>query len=103
MLINEKAATVADSWDGDTLKCTFRRCVDNRLWNLWSEVIQLASTIVFSEEEDSLIWQFNSSGVYSSQSLYRVINCRGVIPVYTPAVWNFKIPPRVHFFLVVAL
>ena len=99
MLINEKDATVASLWDGIDLKCTFRRCVDDRVYNLWLEVVQLASTISFTDEEDSLIWQFNSHGVYSSQSLYKVINFRGISPVFVPAVWALKVPPRVHFFL----
>ena len=62
-------------------------------------VLQLASTITFSFEEDALIWRFSSNGVYNSQSLYRIINFRGVIPVHVSAVWSLKIPPRVHFFL----
>ena len=62
-------------------------------------VLQLASTITFSFEEDALIWRFSSNGVYNSQSLYRIINFRGVIPVHVSAVWPLKIPPRVHFFL----
>ena len=83
-------------WDGCNLKYTFRRCVNDRLMNLWLELVQLASTISFAKEEDSLIWQFNSNGVYSSQSLYKIINFRGVIPLYVQCL---KIPPRVHFFL----
>ena len=67
--------------------------------NDWLEVLQLASTIIFSFEEDALIWRFSSNGVYNSQSLYRIINFRGVIPVHVSAVWSLKIPPRVHFFL----
>ena len=67
--------------------------------NDWLEVLQLASTIIFSFEEDALIWRFSSNGVYNSQSLYRIINFRGVIPVHVSAVWPLKIPPRVHFFL----
>ena len=98
MLINEKDATVASLWDGSDLKCTFRRCVYGRLYNLWLEVVQLASTIIFTDEEDSLIWQFNSQGIYSSQYLYKVINFRGISPVYVPAVWALKVPPRVNFF-----
>jgi hypothetical protein len=66
---------------------------------MWLEVMQIASTINFSGEEDSMIWQFSSNGVYSSQSLYKIINNRGVLPVFVPAVWSLKIPPRVHFFL----
>jgi hypothetical protein len=61
-------------------------------------MVWLASTISFIEDEDSSAWQFSSRGVYSSQSLYKVINFRGVILVYVPAIWTLKVPPRVHFF-----
>ena len=40
--------------DGEILKYTFRRC-ENRLVNLWLEVVQLASTIVFSDDEDTML------------------------------------------------
>jgi hypothetical protein len=77
----------------------FRRCVDLRLFNLWEEVVSIASTVVLNEDNDEMVWQFHSSGVYSSHSLYKEINFRGVAPVYLPAVWKLSIPPRVHFFL----
>jgi hypothetical protein len=99
VIVNEKTGTVRDLWDGVNLRCTFRRTVGDRLEQLWSEVLQLASTIEFSEEEDSLIWHFSSNGSYSSQSLYKIINHRGILPVYVSAIWDLKIPPRVHFFL----
>lgn len=99
ILVNEKASSVADIWDGLELKCSFRRTVDQRLMNLWLEVVQLASTITFTEEEDSLIWQCGNNGTYSSQALYKVINFRGICPEYVPAVWRVRVPPRVQFFL----
>jgi hypothetical protein len=68
-------------------------------FNLWEEVINIASPINFTNEEDKSVWQFQSSGLYSSHSLYRVINFRGVIPVFIPAIWKLIIPPRVQFFL----
>jgi hypothetical protein len=40
-----------------------------------------------------------SNGVYSSKSLYAIINFRGVKPIYLPAVWSSKIPPIVQIFL----
>ena len=46
-----------------------------------------------------MIWQYNSNGIYSTQSLYKIINFRGVQPVFVSAVWGIKVPPRVHFFL----
>jgi hypothetical protein len=73
--------------------------VDRRLFDMWEELVSLVTTIERLEEEDALIWQFQSNGVYSSQTLYSIINFRGVTPVYLPAVWKLMIPPRVHFFL----
>jgi hypothetical protein len=32
---------------------------------LWEEVCQIDSTITISEEENSLIWQFSSTGTYN--------------------------------------
>jgi hypothetical protein len=60
---------VAELWDGCNLKCTFRRTVDVRLFNLWEEVLSIASSLVLSSEEDEPMWQFHSSRIYSSQSL----------------------------------
>lgn len=46
-----------------------------------------------------MIWQFTSTGLYSSQSLHKIINFRGIKTIHVPALWHLKIPPRVHFFL----
>jgi hypothetical protein len=71
------------------LKCTIRRRVDNRLFQLWEELVSIASAIVLAESEDEPVWQFNYVGVYSSQSLYGVIKFRGVVPVFVPACLFF--------------
>jgi hypothetical protein len=99
VIVNEKSATIQELWDGESLKCTFRRTVGERLMNMWDEVVQLATTICFSNEEDNLIWHFSSNEIYSSQSLYKIINNRGVLPIFVSAVWSLKLPPRIHFFL----
>jgi hypothetical protein len=75
---------VAGLWDGQDLKCTFRRTVDDSLYRRWMEIVQRASTIIFKEEEYNMIWSFTSHGGYASQSLYKIINFRGVLPVVTP-------------------
>jgi hypothetical protein len=66
---------------------------------LWEELVGLVSTIELTNEEDALVWQFNSVGVYSLQSLYAAINFRGVQPIYLPVVWKLVVPHRIHFFL----
>lgn len=97
-IVNEKNGTIMELCDGQELKCSFRRTVDDRMCRVWMEVVQLASTIVFCEEEDALVWKFSSKGIYTSQSLYKVINIRGVIPIHTPNIWSLNIPARIHFF-----
>jgi hypothetical protein len=47
--------TVYDLWDATNLKCTFRRCGDDRLMNMWLEIVQIASTISFTQEDNSLV------------------------------------------------
>ena len=69
------------------------------LYNIWLDVVQLASTIVYSGEQDALIWQYNSNGVYSSCFLYKIVTFRWAKLVHVPLVWGLKIPPRVNYSL----
>jgi hypothetical protein len=69
-IVNEKGKTVADLWDGVNLKCTFRRNISNELYHSRLDIVELVATIQFSDDEDEMLWQFNSSRIYSSQSLY---------------------------------
>jgi hypothetical protein len=55
VIINEQNKYVVDLWDGVDLKCTFRRCVDVRLFNMWEEVVNITSTVIFSADEDEPI------------------------------------------------
>jgi hypothetical protein len=98
-IVNEQNKSIAELWDGCNLRCTFRRCVDIRLYNMWEELLSIASTICLTDKEDEMVWQFHSSGIYSSHSLYRVVNFRGVMPVFMPVVWKLHVSPRIHFFL----
>ena len=67
--------------------------------SLWDGVCQLASAISFSEEEDSLIYQFSSNGVYNVQSFYKIINFKGVQPVFQSLLSRVLRFLRVQYFL----
>jgi hypothetical protein len=64
-LANEQFKTVAELWDGQNLKITFRRCFDHNLMIQWYELVQIASSIQFSKESDALVWKFGSNGVFT--------------------------------------
>jgi uncharacterized protein (DUF2235 family) len=98
-IINEHGKTIVELWDGHNLKVSFRRDVSESLYQSWLELVELVSTVQLTDEEDEMVWQFTSKGIYSSQSLYKVISFRGIKQVHVSSVWNIKIPPRVHMFL----
>ena len=65
----------------------------------WEELLRIVNSVILNNEEDTIIWKFNSNGKYSVQSLYAVLSFRGVSPILIPVVWKLNIPPRVHIFL----
>jgi hypothetical protein len=44
-----------EAWDGDNLKFSFKSTVDAATMEQWHEIMQIASTIQFSEEKDTII------------------------------------------------
>ena len=65
----------------------------------WFEVLKIAQTINLSDGDDNLLCKLEPSGVYTVKSMYVVINFRGITPVNISAVWDIKVPPKIHFFL----
>ena len=50
--------------------------------NMWYDLLSIAETINLHDETDQIMWSFSSTGKFSVQSLYAVINHRGVTPVF---------------------
>ena len=61
--------------------------------------MSIIESVALNDVSDQIILSFNSNGKFSVQSLYAVINHRGVMPVYEHVVWKLQIPPRVQIFL----
>lgn len=64
----------------------------------WFELETITKSVSFIDKEDSLIWQYESKGVYSSRSLHPIANFRGIQVAFLPVVWNLKNPPKVQGF-----
>jgi hypothetical protein len=86
-------------WDETNLRCDFRRTFTDDMMAQWQELLAIAETIVFNTDEDQLIWAYETDGVYSSKSMCALVNFRGLTPIFLPAVWDLKIPPRIQIFL----
>ena len=96
---NELNKSFNEVWDGQCLKLSFRRNFSDSLMEQWFQLEEIAKSITFTAEPDALIWQLDNKGKYSSSSLYHVINFRGVQPVFIPAIWKLRVPPKIHVFL----
>jgi hypothetical protein len=82
----EKTAVIAHTWVDGVLRLSLRRTFDEEMMQKWYELEATIENLVLTDNSDALVWSNNSSGVYSSQSLYAVINYWGVTPVYVPTV-----------------
>ena len=99
-VINEQhGKTVREVWNGEELQLSFRRGVSERIMGMWEELKAAVQSIALNNEEDQILWTYSSSGKYSVQSLYAIVNHRGVVRIFVHAVWKLNIPPRVQFFL----
>jgi hypothetical protein len=93
---------VAEVWDGAEVKLTFRRNFTEAMMDRWYELVGIVTEITYDNGGDALVWQYESKGTCTSQSLYAVINFRGVTPVFIPAIWKIKVLPRIYVFSLVA-
>ena len=88
-VINEQhGKTVSQVWDGQELKLSFRRNMFEALMNMWLELCSLVEETSLNDEADQILWSYSSHGTYSMQSLYAVINCRGIFLRFVHAIWK---------------
>ena len=99
-VINEQhGKTVREVWNGEELQLSFRRGVSERIMGMWEELKAVVQSITLNNEVDQILWTYSSSGKYCVQSLYAIVNHRGVVPIFVHDVWKLNIPRWVQFFL----
>jgi hypothetical protein len=90
---------VAQAWDGEVLRLTFRRNFSSAQYNRWLELTPLLSTAALSDSVDEPLWELHSSGQCSVSSFYAVIDNRGVVPVHTSACGSLvSLPEYMSFY-----
>ena len=74
VLADQKNKTIAELWDGETLKISFKRKFSPRLMQLWMELLSIAESISFTDDCDTIIWAFDGSSSFSVQAIYKTIS-----------------------------
>jgi hypothetical protein len=70
-------------WVDRKLKLTFRRTFSEDMMHNWDDLVAVVEQITLNEDLDALIWSYNSTGIYSSSSLYSIISFRGFSSIYS--------------------
>jgi hypothetical protein len=76
-----------------------RRRLDNDEVAEWNELQEALDLVVFSEEDDVVTWALESSGKFSTRSLYRLMKDGGSVDMRMLEVWNVKLPLKIRIFL----
>jgi hypothetical protein len=68
VIANEQNFTISTVWDRNELKISFRTTVSPSLYNRWLGLVNLVSSIVFSDADDNPVWMLHPSGENSVKS-----------------------------------
>ena len=98
-ICNQIGAPLSEVWVNGEVRLSFRRTFSDQMFSRWLELVEIVSSIEYNDGGDSLVWEYDSKRIYTSKSLYAIINFRGIVPMYIPAVWKIKVPPRIQVFL----
>ena len=95
----QQKISVAKVWDGSQLKLSFRRCVDQALFDQWVLLCDLVGSTTLTADEDVPVWMLEICGCYSVKSFYTMINFGGVICKTNNSLSKIVAPPKIHVFL----
>jgi hypothetical protein len=96
---NEKTKTISEIVVDGEVRLTFRRSSSMEMMQVWDDLMAVVEQVNLNEDFDALVWVYEKTGSYSSHSFYAVIGYRGVTPMYIPAIWNIKVPPKIQLFI----
>jgi len=65
----------------------------------WNELQEELELLVFSEEDDTVIWALEPSGKFSTKSLYRFMKHSGNVDLRMTELWKVNLPLKIKIFL----
>jgi hypothetical protein len=80
------------------LNVSFRRALGGQNLILWNNLVSRLLQVQLSEGKDLIRWNLNSTGVFTVQSMYRVVINNGNVFRHK-LIWSLKLPPKIKNFL----
>lgn len=79
----------------------FTRSLSGILAEEWQQVLFLISisTSSFTHHHDKIAWRWDSSGLFTCRSIYKLLNFRGVNDNKNTIIWTLSIPPKIRIFV----
>ena len=60
----------------------------------WREWMSKLECVILEEEDDTVIWKLQTSGKFTTRSMYMYITFGGVIDLRMMEIWNARIPTK---------
>jgi hypothetical protein len=77
----------------------FRRSLSLDEAEQWVNLVDLIHQVQLNDMPDKVKWNFEKSGAYTTQSMYRFLLHRGVVNMRMEKVWKSKMPLKIKIFM----
>jgi hypothetical protein len=97
-IVADPEATVAEIFQDNTFRVTFRRELGFGERVEWDNLSRLVEGLTLSEPRDLISWSLEPSGSFSVRSLYKRM-CQGIPHKHFGVLWGINAPLEVRIFL----
>lgn len=96
-----KEAKVLELWNGSTWDLRLRRGIFDREMSSWIGMLSLLSQTILYDNEDTVQWNLEGSGIFLVKSALSVLHQRRRLleEDLCIQIWEGPVPKRVKFFL----
>jgi hypothetical protein len=96
-LAHEQDITVKDALDKDLI-IPFRRTLRGDSLNRWNDIKTFLTSLVLTDNLDSIFWSSNENKIFSTKSIYRWLE-RNLAGSHNKWIWKAKVPLKIKVFL----
>jgi hypothetical protein len=98
-ICNQQEWTIDRVMRGGKINLTFRRGFGAVEENEWGELVDLAERVNITQQLDSVCWNLESSGKFTTASLYKELTFPGVSNTWMLNIWTATLPLKIKIFL----